>query len=111
MVAVLVETRVTSEGLAGTARSGGDYTIREWVGAPGVRYVPVDGELERSWRMFVGRRCAGGLFRCDGRLSERRRVGMPIGQLGPLAQCSTIFPLATFRYAPSLLPSRHPAAW
>jgi N-acyl homoserine lactone hydrolase len=23
-----------------------DYTIREWVDAPGVRYVPVDGELE-----------------------------------------------------------------
>ncbi|WP_375386896.1 MBL fold metallo-hydrolase [uncultured Amnibacterium sp.] len=23
-----------------------DYTIREWVEAPGVRYVPVDGELE-----------------------------------------------------------------
>ena len=28
------------------ARSQGDYTIREWVDAPGVRYVPVDGELE-----------------------------------------------------------------
>src|SRR3954465_11057511 len=28
------------------ARSGDDYTIREWVEAPGVRYVPVDGELE-----------------------------------------------------------------
>jgi N-acyl homoserine lactone hydrolase len=25
---------------------GGDYTIPEWVDAPGVRYVPVDGELE-----------------------------------------------------------------
>src|SRR4051812_1448330 len=25
---------------------GEDYTIREWVDAPGVRYVPVDGELE-----------------------------------------------------------------
>ena len=28
------------------ARSKDDYTIREWVEAPGVRYVPVDGELE-----------------------------------------------------------------
>src|SRR5262245_19579352 len=28
------------------ARNEDDYTIREWVDAPGVRYVPVDGELE-----------------------------------------------------------------
>ena len=28
------------------ARSQDDYTIREWLEAPGVRYVPVDGELE-----------------------------------------------------------------
>jgi N-acyl homoserine lactone hydrolase len=28
------------------ASSLDDYTIREWVEAPGVRYVPVDGELE-----------------------------------------------------------------
>ena len=28
------------------ARSEDDYTIREWVEAPGVRYVPVDGEFE-----------------------------------------------------------------
>jgi N-acyl homoserine lactone hydrolase len=28
------------------ARSQHDYTIREWVDAPGVTYVPVDGELE-----------------------------------------------------------------
>jgi N-acyl homoserine lactone hydrolase len=28
------------------ARSEDDYTIREWVEAPGVRYVPVDGELD-----------------------------------------------------------------
>jgi N-acyl homoserine lactone hydrolase len=28
------------------ARSEDDYTIREWVDAPGVRYVPVDGEFE-----------------------------------------------------------------
>jgi N-acyl homoserine lactone hydrolase len=28
------------------ARARDDYTIREWVDAPGVRYVPVDGELE-----------------------------------------------------------------
>jgi N-acyl homoserine lactone hydrolase len=28
------------------ARNEDDYTIREWVDAPGVRYTPVDGELE-----------------------------------------------------------------
>jgi N-acyl homoserine lactone hydrolase len=28
------------------ARTLDDYTIRDWVDAPGVRYVPVDGELE-----------------------------------------------------------------
>ena len=28
------------------ARSEDDYSIREWVDAPGVRYVPVDGEFE-----------------------------------------------------------------
>ena len=28
------------------ARTEDDYTIREWVEVPGVRYVPVDGELE-----------------------------------------------------------------
>jgi N-acyl homoserine lactone hydrolase len=28
------------------ARSEDDYTIREWVEAPGVQYVPVDGALE-----------------------------------------------------------------
>src|ERR1043166_3711250 len=28
------------------ARSEDDYTIREWVDPPGVKYVPVDGELE-----------------------------------------------------------------
>src|SRR5207244_5449396 len=28
------------------ARMEDDYTIREWVEAPGVRYEPVDGELE-----------------------------------------------------------------
>ncbi len=28
------------------ARGQDDYTIREWVDAPGVQYVPVDGELE-----------------------------------------------------------------
>ena len=30
------------------ARSEDDYTLRAWVDAPGVRYVPVDGELERT---------------------------------------------------------------
>jgi hypothetical protein len=33
--------------LSPAARAGkDDYTIREWVDAPGVQYVPVDGELE-----------------------------------------------------------------
>ena len=32
------------------ARSEDDYTIREWVDPPGVRYVPVDGELEPAAR-------------------------------------------------------------
>jgi N-acyl homoserine lactone hydrolase len=27
-------------------RNEDDYTIREWVDAPGMRYVPVDGELD-----------------------------------------------------------------
>ena len=27
------------------ARSEDDYTVREWVEAPDVRYVPLDGEL------------------------------------------------------------------
>src|SRR2546421_10144368 len=30
----------------GDARTEDDYTIREWVDPPGVRYEPVDGELE-----------------------------------------------------------------
>src|SRR5499426_1162085 len=39
------------------ARSKDDYTIREWVEAPGVRYVPVDGEFEllRGLRLVPGR--------------------------------------------------------
>jgi N-acyl homoserine lactone hydrolase len=28
------------------ARSEDDYTIREWVNAPGVQYIPVDGDLD-----------------------------------------------------------------
>ena len=44
------------------ARSKDDYTIREWVEAPGVRYVPVDGELEF----------------CPGSGSSRRRAAHPV---------------------------------
>ena len=60
------------------ARSQDDYTIREWVDAPGVRYVPVDGELEllpgRPARPGAGPhpRHAGGRRR-DGRASGRHR--------------------------------------
>src|SRR5207248_949082 len=35
------------------ARSQDDYTIREWVDGPGVRYVPVDGELELLPRIRI----------------------------------------------------------
>src|SRR5207253_770760 len=77
------------------ARSEDDYTIREWVEAPGVRYVPVDGELEllpraparpsagphtrhaggryRDWRAPGGcRRRRGGLVRRARRTTHRR---------------------------------------
>jgi glyoxylase-like metal-dependent hydrolase (beta-lactamase superfamily II) len=50
------------------ARTEDDYTIREWVEAPGVRYEPVDGELE----LLPHARHAGGRRR-DGRASDRRR--------------------------------------
>ena len=60
------------------ARSEDDYTIREWVEAPGVQYVPVDGELELlpGLRLVPApghyARHAGGRRR-DGRASGRRR--------------------------------------
>ncbi len=60
------------------ARSEDDYTIREWVEAPGVRYMPVDGELELlpGLRLVPApghtRRHAGGRRR-DWRASGRRR--------------------------------------
>ena len=40
------------------ARSKDDYTIREWVEAPGVQYVPVDGELELLPQLDSSRRRA-----------------------------------------------------
>src|SRR5437899_9386379 len=43
-VDVVVNTHLRQE--LEDARTEVDYTIREWVEAPGVRYVPVDGELE-----------------------------------------------------------------
>jgi N-acyl homoserine lactone hydrolase len=60
------------------ARSKDDYTIREWVDAPGVQYVPVDGEFEllpgTPARPGAGphRRHADGCRR-DGRTSDHRR--------------------------------------
>ena len=73
-----------------------DYTIREWVDAPGVQYVPVDGELEllpglrlvpapghtddasgrhRDWRASDRRRWRrGGLVRRARRAAHRRPV-------------------------------------
>jgi glyoxylase-like metal-dependent hydrolase (beta-lactamase superfamily II) len=39
--------RSTSSGWSSTTRTKDDYTIREWVDAPGVQYVPIDGELKR----------------------------------------------------------------
>jgi N-acyl homoserine lactone hydrolase len=39
-----------------------DYTIREWVAAPGVEYVPVDGELE----LLPGLRLVPAPGHCDG---------------------------------------------
>ena len=77
------------------ARSEDDYTIREWVDAPGVRYVSVDGELEllagaparpgagphtrhaggrrRDWRASGrSRRRRGGLVRRARRAADRR---------------------------------------
>ena len=59
------------------ARSEDDYTIREWVEAPGVRYEPVDGELEllpglRLVRAGPHARPAGGRRR-DRRAPGRHR--------------------------------------
>lgn len=44
------------------ARSQDDYTIREWVDAPGVEYVPVDGEHE----LLPGIRLLPAPGHCDG---------------------------------------------
>jgi N-acyl homoserine lactone hydrolase len=44
------------------ARSKDDYTIREWVDAPGVQYVPVDGEYE----LFPGLRLVPAPGHTDG---------------------------------------------
>src|SRR5919112_250251 len=44
------------------ARNKDDYTIREWVEAPGVRYVTVDGELE----LLPGLRLVPAPGHCDG---------------------------------------------
>ena len=56
------------------ARTEDDYTIREWVDAPGIRYEPVDGELE----LLPGLRLvpAPGHTRAC-RWSSSRRVGVP----------------------------------
>ncbi len=44
------------------ARNKDGYTLREWVDAPGVRYVPVDGELE----LLPGLRLVPAPGHCDG---------------------------------------------
>jgi N-acyl homoserine lactone hydrolase len=44
------------------ARTKDGYTLREWVDAPGVRYVPVDGELE----LLPGLRLVPAPGHCDG---------------------------------------------
>ena len=54
------------------ARSQDDYTIREWVDAPGVEYVPVDGELELLPGSGSSRRRA---IRAACRWSSSRRAG------------------------------------
>ena len=82
------------------ARSENDYTIREWVEAPGVQYVPVDGVLEllpglrlvtgaRSHARLAGgrrrdacgfgrhRRRHGGLLRRARRAAHRRPAAGP----------------------------------
>ncbi len=55
------------------ARSQDDYTIREWVDAPGVEYVPVDGELDLlpGVRLAPG---AGSHARLSGCRSRDRRT-------------------------------------
>ena len=39
------------EQLLEDARSEDDYTIREWAEAPGLRYVPVDGQVKPMPRL------------------------------------------------------------
>src|SRR5438105_14252069 len=55
------------------ARTEDDYTIREWVDAPGVRYEPVDGELELLPGSASSRRRA---TRAACRWSSSRRAGV-----------------------------------
>jgi N-acyl homoserine lactone hydrolase len=65
------------------ASSKDDYTIREWVVAPGVRYVPVDGEpeLRPGLRLSSRRRAT----RAACRWSSSRRVGRPVVVGGDVA--------------------------
>ena len=106
------------------ARSLEDYTIREWVEAPGVQYVPVDGEFEllpgsgscrrrgtrRGRRWWSSRRAGvrpssrghGGLLRPAGR-AERR--GSATGARdGPRAGLAVAHPRA-------LAPAGRLTAW
>ena len=55
------------------ARSEEGYTIREWVEAPGVQYVPVDGELE----LLPGLRLVPAPGHCDGHADGGRRDRRP----------------------------------
>ena len=58
------------------ARSQDDYTIRDWVEAPGVRYVPVDGELE----LLPGVRLVPAPGHTRGIAGGRRRDGRASGR-------------------------------
>ena len=79
------------------ARSEDDYTIREWLEAPGVRYVPVDGELELLPRVQHQRRAharhVGGRRRDRRATDRRRRRRRPVQELeephteGQLLRC------------------------
>ena len=118
------------------ARTEDDYTIREWVDAPGVQYVPVDGEHEllpgirlvpapghtRGMQMVVDRdgrapgrrrRRRGGLVRRARSAGERRpaagaRAGSRAGLAHPRARA---WRPARLRCGPISTPGRRRHRW
>ena len=83
------------------ARSEDDYTIREWVEAPGMRYVPVDGELE----LLPGLRLVPAPGHTRGMRSETLAIGchrLRIGLFERFSSASHLPPVATScaRWAP-----------